>query len=163
TYYVDGSNAAASDAGPGSASQPFKTLQGGVNAQGFPGNTLIVKPATYRESVTFTRSGSSSSPITVSASGSGVIVSGSDDFSGTSRWTSYSGDVYLASGVRWRPLQVFADGERLTLSSAGPGSLPANAFTWVSGAGLYVNLGGANPGSRKLEGGRRRTGLTIHA
>ena len=161
TYYVDGANPGATDLGSGSSVQPFRTLQAAVTAFGAAGNTIVVRPATYREQVTIAASGTASSAIVLQAAGPGVVVSGADDFSGTTRWAAHAGNVYVASGVTWAPSQVFADGVRLSPATVSPASLPANAFVHVMGAGLYVNVGGANPGSRRLEVGRRVNGFRV--
>ncbi len=161
TYYVDGTNAGATDVGPGTSSTPYRTLQAAVSARASAGNTIIVRPAIYRESVTISASGSASSRIVLQASGPGAVISGADDFGSTSRWSAIASDVYLASSVTWAPLQVFADGARLTPSTASPPSLPARSYRYVSGVGLYVNAGGGNPGLRGCEVGRRTTGIFV--
>ncbi len=161
TYYVDGASSSATDSGPGTSVQPFRTVQAAVTAFGAAGNTIVVRPATYREQATIGASGTSTSPIVLEAEGPAVVMTGSDDLSGTAKWSAFSGSVFLASSVTWAPLQVFADGARLTPSTAPPASLPPNAFVHVMGSGLYVNVGGANPGSRRLEVGRRASGFRV--
>ncbi len=161
TYYVDGSNPLASDSGPGTSDLPFKTIRFAVSARGAAGAVILVQPATYREQVDVSASGSSSSPFVIEAAGPDVIVTGADDFSGTSRWSAVSGNVYRATSVSWTPLQVFADGVRLTPSAASTSSLPVNTFRYVSGSGLYVNVGGGNPGARAIEVGRRSHGFRV--
>jgi parallel beta-helix repeat protein len=58
---------------------------------------------------------------------------------------------------------VFKDGVRCSVSTAAPASIPANSFKYVSGEGLYVNVGGGNPGSHELLVGRRNSGFLISA
>jgi hypothetical protein len=70
-----------------------------------------------------------------------------------------SGDVWLAASVVFAPVQVFADDQRLTPSTAPPASLPARSFTFVAGSGLYVNAGGGNPGTHRTQVGRRVRGI----
>lgn len=154
TFYVDGSNPACSDAGPGSAAVPYCSISAAVSAQGGPGTIINVKPATYREQVSVLASGSSGSPFVIRASGSPAVIDGADDFSSTPQWDHFSGDVWVAAAVTWSPVQVFMGGARLTPSTA-PGSLAPGAFVYVSGSGLYVNAGGGNPGTRALFVGRR--------
>ncbi len=63
TYYVDGSDAAASDGNPGTPVQPFKTIGKAaslVNA----GDTVFVKAGVYRETVVLSRSGTSTTALT---------------------------------------------------------------------------------------------------
>ena len=69
--------------------------------------------------------------------------------------------MWLASSVTWLPAQVFVDGARLTPSTSSPESLSVNAFTWVSGQGLYVNLVGGNPGARQILVGHRAHGFHL--
>ncbi len=161
TYFVDGSNPSSSDSGPGSSAIPYRTISAAVLARATAGNTLIVRPSIYREMVRLTASGSANNRVVLSASGPGVTVSGSDDFSGTGKWAVVSGSVYRAVTVNWIPLQVFVDGVRLAPSTLAPATLPANAFRYVAGEGLYVNLGGGNPGARAVEVGRRANAFRI--
>ncbi|MBI3608695.1 MAG: PKD domain-containing protein [Nitrospirae bacterium] len=160
-FYVDGANSACSNSGSGTAATPYCTISAAASAQGGAGTTLYVKPAVYHEQVTVPASGASGSPFVFQALGAPVVVDGADDFSLTGKWTLYSGDVWLASGVTWSPKQVFADGARLTASSASVGSLPARSFRYVSGTGLYVNAGGGNPGSHQTLVGRRTYGFRL--
>jgi hypothetical protein len=62
-YYVspDGS-----DAGDGSAAQPWRLVQTGLNRV-VPGDTLIIRPGTYAESLRTSRGGASAARITVRA------------------------------------------------------------------------------------------------
>lgn len=164
TYYVDNANPACSDIGPGSQATPYCTISAAVAAQTLPGTTIIVMPGVYREQVNITASGTSASPVTLQAQDAPltpVVVDGSDDFSGPANWVAYSGSVFLAASVTWSPKQVFADGVRLTPSTGGPNSLPAKAFTWSQGHGLYVNLGGDNPGLHQILVGHRLFALHV--
>ncbi len=159
-YYVDPSRPGASDSGPGTSEVPCRTIQGAVTAFGSAGNTIIVRPGTYRETVTLSASGTPDLPIVLKASGPGAIVTGSEGFSVPAQWTATSGGVHLAAAVTWQPLQVFIDGARLSPGPALPATLPLQTFRWVSGEGLYVNIGD-NPGSHACEVGRRPTGIYI--
>ena len=161
TYYVDNGSASCSPSGPGTEAQPYCTISAAVAAHNGPGVTILVKPGTYREQVTVPGSGVSGNPFVIQALGSPVLVDGSDDFSSPGLWTLLSGNVYRAASVTWSPLQVFKDGARLTVSTAAPASLPSNSFEWVSGQGLYVNVGGGNPGSHALLVGRRSYGFQL--
>ena len=160
TFYVDGAHPGATDSGPGTAGTPYKTIKAAVSARAVAGNTIIVKPAVYREIVKFSATGTPANPVFVRAE-PGVIVAGSDDFSATTKWTLYTGNVYVATSVTWTPGQVFADGARLTPSTLAPAALPNRSFRYVSGSGLYVNVGGGNPASRACEVGRRGNGFDI--
>ncbi len=161
TFYVDGANPGASDANPGTEAQPFRTIQAALDLQALPGNTIYVKPAIYRELVNLPRSGATNNPIIIEGLGTGVIVDGSDNFGTAAQWTPVSGDVYLAASVTWSPLQVFVNGQRLTPSVDAPAFMAANTFRWISGAGLYVNAGGGNPGLQQTLVGRRANGFRL--
>ncbi|MBI3607785.1 MAG: right-handed parallel beta-helix repeat-containing protein, partial [Nitrospirae bacterium] len=163
TFYVDGANPSCTNTGSGAGSltTPYCTISAAAKARGDAGTTLYVKPAVYHEQVTVPTSGASGSPFVIQAQGSPVVVDGADDFSATAKWTLYSGDVWLAATVTWKPLQVFADGARLTVSTASVGSLPARTFRYVSGTGLYVNAGGGNPGTHQTMVGRRTNGFYL--
>ncbi len=161
-YYVDQSSASCSNTGPGTEAQPYCTITSAINARGAPGVTIRVKPGTYREQVTVNTSGAAGSPLVIEAVGSGVVVDGADSFSTPADWVLLSGNVYRAAGVTWAPLQVFKNGARLTPSTSAPAGLPPNSFTWVSGEGLYVNVGGGNPGSQQLLVGQRTHGFNLN-
>jgi parallel beta-helix repeat protein len=161
TFYVDTQHPSASNANPGTEALPYKTITGAAAAHNGAGTTIIVKPGTYRETVTVPASGAANSFFVFQAYAPGVIVDGSDDFSGTSKWALQSGTVYLASTVTWTPKQVFVNGVRLTPWGGTPETLPVNSFLSVPGAGLYVNLGGSNPGSQMTLVGRRTYGFRL--
>jgi len=63
TFYVDGSNG--NDSNPGTASSPWKTI-GKANTTLQPGDTVLIKKGTYRQSIKPSRSGSSGRYITFS-------------------------------------------------------------------------------------------------
>ena len=161
TFYVDNQSASCSNVGTGTELQPYCTISAAVAAHNGPGTTIIVKPGIYREQVTVPASGAAGTPFVIKAQGPGVVVDGADSFAGAGLWTLVSGNVYRAATATWNPLQVFVDGARLTPSTSTPALLPANAFTWVSGQGLYVNLGGTNPGLRQTLVGRRLYGFNL--
>ena len=161
TFYVDNSSASCSSSGPGTEALPYCTISAAVAAQHGPGTTILVKPGTYREMVTINFSGAVGNPFVIKALGGPVIVDGTDDYSSTSKWTRYTGNIYLASTVSTAPSQVFVDGTRLSASTASPAFLAANSFVWVSGQGLYVNIGGPNPGTRTTLVGKRASAFYI--
>ncbi len=73
-----------SDANPGTEAAPLATLQAAVNKLQ-PGDICLIRGGTYRESVTFPRSGTARKPITLKPYGSEkVTVSGCDLVAG---WT----------------------------------------------------------------------------
>ena len=161
TFYVDGANPACSDSGPGTESMPYCTILAAADEEGGPGTTILVKAGVYREKVSVPASGATNNPFIIKAIDSSVVVDGADDFSFSSDWTLFSGNVWLAADVTWSPKQVYVDGARLTLSSDLPGSLPLNTFRYISGQGVYVNIGGDNPGVHETFVGSRANGFRL--
>jgi parallel beta-helix repeat protein len=160
TVYVDRTNPAANDANIGTELQPYLTINGAMAANNGPNVTILVKPGVYRESMSVPNSGALGFPFVFRATGPGVVIDGSDDFSTSAQWAAAAGGEFLAAGVSWNPAMVFVDGVRLTVSTAAIGSLPANTFRYVSGQGLYVDLAGVNPGTRVTQV-TRRIGFTM--
>src|SRR5580765_597766 len=162
-YIVDNTSTSCSSSGPGTPAAPFCTIGAALVAHHQPGDVITVMPGTYREQVTLPASGLAGSPITLRAQpGAGpVVIDGTDDYSDPTLWSLTSGDVWLAASVTTPPQQVFADDQRLALSTAPPASLPARSFTFIAGSGLYVNAGGGNPGGHHAQVGRRLRGLFV--
>ena len=161
TFFVNGASPACSDSGPGTAAVPYCTISAASAVRGGPGTTLNVLPASYREMVDVSASGTVGSPFVIMAAGPGAIVDGADAFSSPGQWTVASGSVWLAATVTWDPKQVFVDGSRLTVSTDPPTSILPGTFRYVSGSGLYVNIGGPNPGSQTTFVGRRTAGVRL--
>ncbi len=159
TYFVDNASASCSDAGPGTPTSPYCTISAAVAAHFGPGTTILVEPGSYREQVQIPGSGDPGNPFVIQADGPGVVVDGADDFSDPALWVPYSGNVYLAASVTWSPVQMFVDGAVLGPSVAAPGSVPPDSFVYVSGQGLYVNVGGVTPGGHATFVGRRLYGF----
>jgi parallel beta-helix repeat protein len=161
TYYVDALSSTCNNAGAGTEAQPYCTIGAAMAAHKGAGITIIVKPGVYREQVTVPASGISGSPFVFQASGPGVVIDGSDDFSNTSLWAVSSGSEYAAASVTWTPTQVFVDGVRLAATTNALGTMPANTFQWVSGTGLVVNVGGGNPGTHTVLVAHRSYGFNL--
>jgi len=174
TYYVDAQCPTCSASGPGTEAEPYCTIMGAVSAHQGPGVVVVVKPGLYRELVTVSASGTSTSPFVIRAAGPGVVLDGTDDFAGETRWAqpaaatlSGAGSpqvldyAWLAHEVNWKPHQVFVNGRRLSSWPGEPELMPAEAFRWVKGEGLYVNVGGENPGSHDILVGRRANAFRI--
>src|SRR5262249_9791084 len=62
-FFVNNSNAACSNTGPGTADAPYCTITAALAAHHEPGTILTVMPGIYREQVTFPASGLSGSPL----------------------------------------------------------------------------------------------------
>jgi parallel beta-helix repeat protein len=160
-FHVDRQNPNATTAGPGTLLQPYSTIQSALNAHQEPGRTFIVHAGTYRERVVVPASGSPDAPIVIRAEGE-VTLDGTDDLGETWWWTNVGGDVWLAPAVTWSPMQVFADGFRLTASTVStPVEVVPGAFQWFAGVGLAVNVGGGNPGHHGLAVGHRSHGFLV--
>ena len=66
TYYVDGGKRGASDNNPGTEARPWKTIGRGTQSLQ-PGDTLLIRAGTYRETVILRRSGTEAEPIRIRA------------------------------------------------------------------------------------------------
>src|SRR5947209_5653790 len=76
TLYVDKNNVSCTDAGSGTQTQPYCTIQKGASVA-VAGQTVQVAAGTYAENVTPANSGTSTSPIVfTAASGATVTVTG---------------------------------------------------------------------------------------
>jgi parallel beta-helix repeat protein len=162
TFYVDSGNASCSSSGPGTQSAPYCAISDAVGDHSGPGITIIVMPGTYSEAVDVTSSGAAGAPFVIQAQGPGVVLDGADDYSDPSQWAPYSGSVFLQDSVTYQPSQVFVDGARLRdTTGTSPGLIPPGSFAWVSGHGIYVNIGGDNPGTHTTLVGDQTYGFTL--
>src|SRR5689334_9843571 len=87
TYYVDNTTTSCSNTGAGTQANPYCTIQAALNARGVAGNTILVKPGTYRELVTVPASGTAANPIVIQATAPGVVIDCANDYTGTTKWT----------------------------------------------------------------------------
>ncbi len=89
-YYVGGTGA--SDNNPGTAAQPFATIQKAASVA-VAGDVVNIRSGTYRETVVPTNSGTAGNPVVYQAeSGANVIISGCNPV--ISAWTVHSGNIY---------------------------------------------------------------------
>jgi parallel beta-helix repeat protein len=163
-YFVSASADSCSFPRPGTQESPYCTISAALAAHHTPGTRIFVLPGVYREQVTVPASGSPGAPIVLQAvprDGKPVVIDGSDDFSSATLWALASGTTWLAASVDWGPVQVFVDDARLAASTAPVDQLPSGSFTYVAGAGLYVNLGGDSPATHRTAVGRRQYGVYI--
>jgi hypothetical protein len=85
------------DAGLGGANLPFKTIGHAIETA-LPGDTILVGPGTYRESLVISNSGTDTKPITIAAQTFGtVVIDGADPMDG---WTRDGGTKPIYS-VPW--------------------------------------------------------------
>src|SRR5581483_9235867 len=84
-YVVDTASSRAADTNPGTSDQPLKTISRAAElAQ--PGETVRVRPGTYRESVHLRRGGVPGRPLTFLADPPGqAVVTGADPLRGWQR------------------------------------------------------------------------------
>ena len=102
------------DSNPGTLTKPLRTIQSAANlAQ--PGDTILIRGGTYRETVVPGRSGSSSEPITFAPyEKESVVISGADMVA-AQNWTQVSNSIYQASVACALNdgNQVFVDGQMI--------------------------------------------------
>jgi parallel beta-helix repeat protein len=162
TWYVDNTSAKCSNTGLGTQEKPYCSIGAALAAHRDSGVTIVVHGGPYRERVVIDADGSASQPIVVRTDGTPVVIDGADDFSQSGLWVRLTGDVWLASAVTWAPVHVFADGMRLSPSTAMPRNLAADEWRWIDGDGLYVNAGGGNPASHGAAVGHRSDGFYVN-
>ena len=130
TLYVDAGKG--NDSNPGvSASNPLKTIQAAANKVN-PGDTVLISPGVYYETVEFKRPGTAEHPITFKSAGKpgSVIITGADETlrSGKARWEcvdeklqlyrtkfSHSPCRMLYSGVDLFPYNTLEDLKRFCI------------------------------------------------
>jgi parallel beta-helix repeat protein len=184
-YYVN--SITGSDSYPGTASQPFKTVQKGCNSMSnASGDTLKIEPGTYRETVEFYKYGTSANPLTIEPNGTGsVIIKGSDVFTNwtfgqsiTGGATYYTPVTYqfeqpnigdpAASAYNSRVEMVFVDGvpytQVLTLSACTVGTfyVPArwSGSNPPASDNLYIGLA-TDPANHTIEISTRQEGFAF--
>ncbi len=89
-FYVGGDGA--SDGNPGTASEPFATIQKAATVA-TAGSTVRIRTGIYRETIIPSNSGSEGKPIIFEPDGDAVVtVSGADTADGA--WTQHDGHIY---------------------------------------------------------------------
>jgi len=160
TYYVDTNNPNANDLGPGSAAVPYRTIDRAVSVRGGPNVTIEVRAGRYPEQVTVTKSGTLAEPFVIKAVTHPVVIDGGENFSFAALWAPAGGTAFR-TGLSDQPSMVIVDGVRLAGTAAAPAAMPSGTYRWVAGDGLYVNLGGTNPGTHSTYVSTRLYGLRI--
>jgi parallel beta-helix repeat protein len=141
TRYVDRGNSACSDTGTGTQAQPFCTI-GAAASKSAPGDTVQVAAGTYPESVSITKSGTATAPITFNpAPGASVTVTGG------------SGNGFNLSSVSWVVVQGFN-----VTGTVGYGINVTNSSN-VTIAGNHVSFSG-QPVSGEIRTGIRLSTVT---
>ena len=162
-WQVSAANAACSDAGAGTPATPFCTI-GRAAAAAVAGDVVNVAAGLYREQVSPPTSGAAGLPITFLGA-PGAAVLGTESLAGAGRWTLEPGSstrYSTAFDPQSATQQVFVDGARLVGPKATLAEVTANSFFFDNpGNRLYVDLAGANPGSRAIEAGARSYGFNV--
>ncbi|MDD5711513.1 MAG: right-handed parallel beta-helix repeat-containing protein, partial [Smithellaceae bacterium] len=108
-YYVSATGG--SDINGGSSSAPFKTIGAALRKAG-AGDTVMIKPGTYREMLQLQRGGTDAKHLlSLRATGPKVEIKGSDVVTG---WVNYYGAIWKKTNWITNSQQVFADGSPLT-------------------------------------------------
>jgi hypothetical protein len=101
-FVVDQKNAGAKDENPGTADQPFKTINKAASVAR-AGDTVTVKAGVYREFIGLYQSGTATAPIIFRADPPGsVVISGADVFT---NWEPVAGAEGIYS-TQWNPVFV---------------------------------------------------------
>ncbi len=171
SVYVDASQG--SDANPGTASQPLKTVSAGAQkamsnvAQGV-GTRVMINPGVYREYVKITPRGRTGAAVTFQAAQPGTaIIAGSDVMTG---WGSNGGGVYSHSwpysfgcstpsglpagttAIALRQEMVFVDGNLLTQVLSRSAMRAGTFYVDTSGKQVYIwGSTGADPNVSTVE------------
>lgn len=96
-YYVNNQDANAADANPGSIDAPWRTIQHAADVVN-PGDTVIVKPGVYNESVKVSRGGTSTAPVVFKGE-PGAVMDGTG-LTNDNDWTTwYNGNGFV--NVAW--------------------------------------------------------------
>ena len=155
------------DNNPGSIDAPFRTIQRAA-ALAQPGDTVLVRGGTYRETVRPARSGAAGAPITFKPyNGESVVVSGADVITG---WSRYDGSVYKAPqgwDLGFGENQVFVDGKMMVEARWPNTTLDLSRPVKAKADGLTPTLNGDNSRATLRDSALTMpdgywTGATIH-
>ena len=127
---------------------PFCTI-GAATKKAQAGDTVLVGAGTYREQLSVTTGGGEqAAPLTVHATTPNAVILGSDDLSGTAGWTATTTTAWQhAFAPNSTPTQVWLDGQPLAMASSATTTTTGTWFYDGVAKLLYVDVGGANPGT----------------
>ncbi len=123
--YVDNTNAACSDTGPGSVEMPYCTITKGTSRL-LPGQTLFVGNGTYPEQISPTNSGTATEPITITA------IAGTNPVVGTS---AKAHGIYLSG-------KHYVNISGLTVSGTTSDGVYVTSSDHINLSGLHVTTSG---------------------
>lgn len=157
-FYVAGSGDDTN--GDGSVSKPWKTIRKINSATFAPGSYILFNRGdTWRETLVPPSSGTSGSPITFSAYGSGAnpILSGSDL---VTSWSMLTTNIWQAS-VATQPNILYFDGKRGQRVASSSAITASYQWYWVSGVLSVYAPSNVNPSTtyRAIEAGSRANNL----
>lgn len=164
TYYVTGSAAACSDAGPATAAIPLCTI-GAATKAALAGDTVLIGAGQYREQIRPLNSGEAGAPVTLRATTPAAVVLGSNDVSDAAGWTKTSSNAWRhAFAPAAAPTQVFLDGNRLAKATSPSTTASGSWFYDATAKLLHVDVGGANPATgHSVAAGARNFGLLLRS
>ena len=162
TYWVDNASSACLDTGTGTQTAPFCTITAAAKKAIAPGDSIQVAPGTYREQVTIGASGTTTDPITLQGTGSGVVILGTQNLS-SATWTATATTAWSTPyAPPSAPKQVFVDGQRLTQAVSATSTTNGSWFYDTTAKVLYVDSGGADPSAgHTIEAGAQSFGVTM--
>ncbi len=160
---VDGVAKSASDTNPGTRALPLKTISAAVKLTK-PGDTVLVRPGVYRESVQVTLSGTPDQPITLRSEVPYAAVIDGADVIPTAQFTSVSPGVYSFaapdlpdSAGQFAPgQQVYINGEPLDPAANAAQLTPGTFFLdFAARRVLFAPLEDQDPNKIRVEYARR--------
>lgn len=151
TIYVDAS--AGDDANPGTDAAPLATIQSGADlAQ--PGDTVLVRAGTYRESVTPPRGGEAGNPITFRAENNLVLLDGASVALESASWSDEGGGIY-STPFAGESQYVAVDDQRIydypSLAGLQSGIAGIDGGYAIESGVLYLKLpDGSSPSGKRV-------------
>lgn len=161
TYYVSASDPAATDSGPGTQAQPWKTIAKVNTASFISGDTICFKSGdTWRETLVPPKGGASSTArLTFTSYGAGnkPVISGADVVTGWTVYTDGTANTWQAP-LAASTSMVTSDNSYIKRGGSKT-TLAANQYRWEAGI-LYLNIGG-DPSGHLIEAGQRNNAVYV--
>ncbi len=159
SYYVSSSSGAATDSGPGTMAQPWKTIAKVNSTTLAPGDTVhFLRGDTWRETLSPPNSGNAANRVTFTAYGAGTVkpvISGAEVVTG---WSVYSGGTANTYSAPLATATVMVTSNSAYIKKgASKDTLALNQYRWEAGV-LYINIG-ADPSGATIEAGQRNSAV----